>query len=52
MDILIKEWRESDDYQEMTEEERTKYAEKALNKAMKNIISDYSSFIPEETPEE
>jgi hypothetical protein len=52
MDTMIEEWRTSDEYQEMTEEERAKYAEKTLNRARNSVISNYSDFIPEETPEE
>ncbi len=52
MDVMIEEWRTSDEYQEMTEEERAKYAEKTLNRAIDSVISNYSDFIPEETPEE
>jgi len=52
MDVMIEEWRASDDYQEMTEEERAKYAEKKLNRARDSVIGNYSDFIPEETPEE
>lgn len=49
MDVFIKEWRSSSDYQGMTEEERTKFAEKALRKAKDSVIDDYSDFIPEES---
>ncbi len=48
MDPLIKEWRTSEEYQNMTEEERTKFAIGELTKAKKSIIDDYSDFIPEE----
>jgi hypothetical protein len=48
MDKMIEEWRTSDEYQEMTEEERAKYAEKTLNRAGDSIISNYSDLIPEE----
>lgn len=49
MDVFIKEWRSSSDYQDITEEERTKFAEKALRKAKDSVIDDYSDFIPEES---
>lgn len=48
MDILLKDWKSSEDYQNMTEEERTKFATKALDKAKKDVINNYSDFIPEE----
>jgi len=48
MDTLLKDWKASEDYQNMTEEERTKFAEKALRNAKDDVISSYSDFIPEE----
>lgn len=48
MDVMIEDWRSSDEYQEMTEEERTKFAESKLRKAQNSVISNYSVFIPEE----
>jgi len=47
MDVLIKEWRDSDEYQNMTEEERAKMATSALEKARNRVIDNYSDFIPE-----
>ena len=46
MDTLLNDWKNNEDYQNMTEEERTKFAEKALLNAKKDVISNYSDFIP------
>lgn len=47
MDGMIEEWKNSEKYQEMTEEERSKYATSKLTKAQNSVISNYSDFIPE-----
>lgn len=48
MDAIIKDLKKNKDYQVMPEEEQTKYAEKALRNAKKNVISQYGEYVEEE----